>query len=76
MASKQQIDALAEKIRAELSKKGYFIIPKSDLEILWDEQADSSDEEKDLVVRNFAVQYRLNVYLASNLSVVLFHHSK
>ena len=74
MASQQDFDALAERIRLGIATVGSCFIDRHDLEILWPEGNIPSDEEKRVIVKNFAAQYGFTVDLGPSLLVAVFQN--
>lgn len=72
MSSQQDFDALAQRIRAGIAKTGCHILTRNDLEVLWPRDIPVPDEEKRLIVNNFAVHYGFAVDLSPNLVIAAF----
>ena len=74
MASQQDWDALAERIRHGIANNGSQFLTRQDMEILWPEGDIPSDEEKRAIVNHFAVHYGFTVDLSPNLVIAAFQN--
>lgn len=70
MATERKVEALAERIKAELESKGVHIVFKEDLAVVCDNK--SPKIEQVMQVNNFAIQYGFNVNIGDDLSLVIF----
>lgn len=70
--SKNDLDALGQTMKAEIAKHGYHVLHEDDLQNFWSEQIILSNEEKRLMLQNFATEYGLDLYLSPQLTMVVF----
>lgn len=68
---KNNMDGLAEKIRAGISKHGCHVLHREDLETFWCSRPDL-DEERQLMVKNFASHYGFLVHVSPYQMLAVF----
>ena len=71
MSLKDDMDALAGKIREGIFKEGCYVLHKEDLELLCPDPA-QSDEDKRRIVRNFSDHYGFVVQLSPGQMTAVF----
>jgi len=73
MASRETIDTLAESIRFGIGEAGLFSVHKADLEKLWGQNHNLSDEQKVMLIRNFALFHGFGVEVIGSATSAMFY---
>jgi len=76
MASKETLDALANRIRLGIDESGLHSMFKEDLEKLWMQNQEISADEKSMLIMNFAVVYGFKVEVMGDATSAIFYPLK
>jgi len=74
MASQADADALAERIRQGIARAGSCFIDRGEMEVLWPGGAVPPDDEKRLILNNFAAHYGFKVDVGPGLIIAAFQN--
>lgn len=73
---KQNMDELAVRIRRGIAKQGEHVLNGDQLKTLWENNAELSNEEKELLLRNFAEHYGFTLHFSSSLLMAAFQFAE
>ncbi|HWB58291.1 MAG TPA: hypothetical protein VG733_02320 [Chthoniobacteraceae bacterium] len=66
------LDALADRIRAGIEKKGVHLVFEDELSVIWGYQNMKPVHERSMAVKNFANLYQLEVQVSISAKMALF----